>query len=257
MNLTATGTALKQQLIEQHASTIVDTQQFTFPLHTVNVSYHPIIKTPMDILMKMMLLSFQRAPIKDTDVLASILLVESLFIEDLTKKMQQAQIISKDEEGVYRLTEKGEQQLAAGVYEEQLELVTEEIQYSAIHEGILEGNLDAILEIDELPEPLSYVDEQLEQLNENRVIDQLQESAMQNVPGTDEQTEELITYITALTAHEAVQIHDIPLLLFILKDKRDDRLFGRVYNTFTGEWDSTLETFIHEHERVNWVNEYK
>lgn len=250
-------TELQAYLRTQHDAEIVNTREFTFPLHTVNVSYNPIVKTPMDILMKMMLKSFHRAPIKATDVLANILLVEPLFIEDLTKKMLASHLIEKDEEGIYCLTDIGHSQLAAGVYEEQLDLVTEEIFYSTIHEAMLSGDIEPILEIEELPEPLSYAEEKLESLDEKNVILQLQERLDQSIDfdSTDDEAANAQAFITSLQSYEAIQIQDIPCLLFILKDKKDDRLFARVYNMFTLQWDTALETFIQDHERTSWQSE--
>ena len=124
---------LINELENKHDAKVIHTKENSFPVFTTTVSYYPIQKTPMDILMKMMLIAFQKAPIKATDVLANILLVEPLFIEDLTSKMRQAHLIEMAEGEPYKLTSKGLGQLEAGIFEEQLELVTEEVYYSAHH----------------------------------------------------------------------------------------------------------------------------
>ena len=206
----------------------------------------------MDILMKMMLIAFQKAPIKATEVLANILLVEPLFIEDLTMKMLQADLIEISDDEIYKLTKKGFTQLEAGIFEEQLELVTEEAYYSAIHETIVNGDMDAIFELDDIPEPLAYVNEHIDSLNEHNVVEELQKMMLTNMEGVEDEKASPQLFVNAIDSYDIGSIQDIPITIFILKENRTDRLFARVFNYFTHDWDPILEQFVTANERPTW-----
>ena len=243
---------LRNELENKHDAKVIHTKDNSFPVFTTTLRYYPIQKTPMDILMKMMLIAFQKAPIKATEVLANILLVEPLFIEDLTMKMLQANLIEISEDATYKLTTKGFLQLEAGIFEEQLEIVTEEAYYSAIHETIINGDMDAIFEMDDIPEPLPYVEEQFDELNEINVVEVLQQSMLANMEDEDEAPATPQAFVSAIESYEIGSIQDIPMTIFILQENRTDRLFARVFNHFTNDWDSVLEQFVTENERSSW-----
>ena len=240
---------LMNELENKHDAKVIHTKDNSFPVFTTTIRYFPVQKTPMDILMKMMLIAFQKAPIKATEVLANILLVEPLFIEDLTMKMLQADLIEFGDDDTYKLTTKGFAQLEAGIFEEQLELVTEETYYSAIHETIINGDMDAIFELDDIPEPLAYVNEQIDVINEENVVEVLQQSMLANIE--DEKATPQV-FINAIESFEIGSIQDIPLSIFILKENGTDRLFARVFNHFINDWDPVLEQFVTENERASW-----
>ena len=243
---------LKNELENKHDAKVIHTKDNSFPVFTTTLRYYPIQKTPMDILMKMMLIAFQKAPIKATEVLANILLVEPLFIEDLTTKMLQADLIEMSDDDTYKLTTKGFTQLEAGIFEEQLEIVTEEAYYSAIHETIVNGDMDAIFEMDDIPEPLPYVDEEIAELKEANVVEVIQQSMLEDMEEDDEASATPQVFVSAIESYEIGSIQDIPLTIFILKENRTDRLFARVFNHFTNDWDSVLEQFVTENERSSW-----
>ena len=241
---------LRNELENKHDAKVIHTKDNSFPVFTTTLHYFPIKKTPMDILMKMMLISFQKAPIKATEVLANILLVEPLFIEDLTMKMLQANLIEISDDDTYKLTTKGFAQLEAGIFEEQLEIVTEEAYYSAIHETIVNGDMDAIFEMDDIPEPLPYVDEHIDELNEANVVEVLQQSMLAEIEEEAPTTPQ--AFVNAIESYEFGSIQDIPLTIFILKENQTDRLFARVFNHFLNDWDPVLEQFVTENERSSW-----
>ncbi len=242
---------LINELENKHDAKVILTKDNSFPIFTTTLCYYPVQKTPMDILMKMMLIAFQKAPIKATEVLANILLVEPLFIEDLTMKMVQADLIEIGDDDTYKLTTKGFAQLDAGIFEEQLELVTEEAYYSSIHHTIVYGDMDAIYEMDDIPEPLSYADEQVDELNEGNIVEVLQQSMLADTEEEDGKST-LQLFINAIESYEIGSIQDIPITIFVLKENRTDRLFARVFNHFTNNWDPVLDQYVTDNERSTW-----
>ncbi|MGM9949625.1 MAG: nucleoside-diphosphate sugar epimerase, partial [Lysinibacillus sp.] len=154
MELATLQKQLASQLTQMDGAKIVHEMSFCIPVHAFKVTYHPVLKKPMDILMKMMLMSFKTSVFKDGETLADVLLVEPLFINDLLKKMQKTGLVVK--EGTLQLTAKGEEQLGEGVYEEELDAVSDILQYSPLHSRFLPGDIEEVLDFDEFPDELSY-----------------------------------------------------------------------------------------------------
>jgi hypothetical protein len=243
--------SLQQQLLkelqqDQHIE-LKQCMHYSIPIHTIEVSYHPVMRSAMDILMKMMLLSFQKAKLKNVELLADILLVEPLFIHDLTNKMIRLGMIEKGEH--YSLTAKGEDQLLAGIFEEELELTSNFLQFSPLHHAVLEGDIEAFTELEEFPEAFPYMEsEEIEALEESLLIEKLQQLIVE-----ENGDQEIPTFITSITSTESIQINDIPILCFILYHQKQQLHFVRVYNTLTNAWDEQLEAIVHEHEKLSWA----
>lgn len=87
---------LTMQIEQQLEAKVLDVKEFTIPYSIVNVQYIPIIKKRMDILMKMLLTSYESGIFTKTEQLASILMVEPLFINDLTRQMERSKLITNN-----------------------------------------------------------------------------------------------------------------------------------------------------------------
>lgn len=253
MELHALQQKLANQLKQNQKIRIVHEASFCLPVHTLQVDYFPVQRTAMDILMKMMLLSFQKAKLSDAGLLADILLVEPLFIHDLTNKMVKTGLLSKSEDEVYELTAKGTQQLAEGIFDEQLDMQTRILQYSTIHRRFLDGDLEEVLDFDEFPELSKHLEqEELGDVPHQIIVDELM--ALQDDPDEDDDTQQ--TFITSLEKIEELQINDIPYFQFVCHEEEADRYFARVYNTLTNAWDEIVEQFINDQERTSWREKY-
>lgn len=118
MDLQNTVLQLQKELTQNPPVEIKKQMQYAIPIHTLEVKYHPVMRNVMDILMKMMLISFEKAKLKNVELLAEILLVELLFIHDLTNKMLRLGMIVKEQE--FALTAKGKAQLESGILKRNL-----------------------------------------------------------------------------------------------------------------------------------------
>ena len=246
MDLQTIEQNLLKQLEQNQTVTVKERMQYSIPIHTLQVSYHPVMRNAMDILMKMMLISFQKAKLKNAELLADILLVEPLFIHDLTNKMIRLGMIEKQD--VYSLTAKGQAQLQSGIFEEELELTNYFVQYSPLHKTIIEGDLDRLMDLEHFPDPFPYIDsEEIGEIKEGILIDYIQKE-LSNEPTEDE----IPTFITSIVSTESIQIYDVPILCFILFDQKEQRFIPRAYNTLTGAWDETIETLLLANEKENW-----
>lgn len=247
MELSTLQKQLANQLTQMDGAKILHETSFCIPVHSFKVTYNPVLKKPMDILMKMMLISFQTGAFKDGEELADVLLVEPLFINDLLNKMKKTELVEIEE--TLHLTTKGEKQLTEGIYEEELDAVSDILQYSPLHKSFLPGDIEEVLEFDEFPEELSYATGlEVEELKEQQMIEMLTDM--------QDSEEEENTFITSILSSEEIQISDVPCLAYILHDTKTDTLFARVYNTLTKEWDSKLEDVLHTNERTNWKERF-
>lgn len=230
---------------------IKDEQFVSVPVHTLEVSYHPVQRSVMDILMKMMLISYERATLNNADILADILLVEPLFIEDLTNKMMNLGMLEKSETGSIQLTAKGRLQKEQGVFEEQLPLQTEQLYYSPTHAQFMTGDIESFAELEELPALSPYAQEALGTFDEPALIDYL--TQLQPIPREDEPQ----TFVTEMEQLDSVQVNDIPLLQFICYDEKNERYFVKVWNSLQNEWDERMEELITANERTKWLSQYE
>lgn len=253
MELKSLQQQLAVQLESSTNSTIVNKDIWCIPIHTINVSYKPVLRTKMDILMKMLLISLQKAKFKNSEQLSEILLVEELFVQDLLLKMQKTGLIAKEED-VFHLTEKGLNQLANGVYEEDQEQATIELLYSSTHQSFFNGDIEEILDFEDFPDKLyrySSHDEELS-IEREKIITKIREIHVEEED--DERAEQF--FITSIDSFEDVQINDVPCLEFILLDEKKGLAHARVWNTLLDSWDTNLESQLQEKEQSLWKEKY-
>lgn len=245
MDLQQLQQSVKQQLLKNGWDILAE-QLYSVPVHTIEVSYHPVQRAVMDLLMKMMLISYERADIQEPDVLADILLVEPLFIHDLTNKMMNLGMLQRTDTGIIALTEKGRVQKEHGIFEEQLPLQSEQLYYSPTQAKFLTGDMDTLAELVDIPPASPYAVEALGTIDEAPLIDYLTE--LQPAP-VDEEPQ---TFVSEMVQLESVQVHDVPILQFICYEPQQDKLFMKVFNSLTNEWDLALEELITAKERTSW-----
>jgi len=203
----------------------------------------------MDILMKMLLITTQKAPFLNASTISDVLLVEELFIQDLLTKMEKMNLIERNEQG-YQITEKGKTQLASGIYEEDQEATSVELLYSPNHEFFLAGDLEEVLEYEDFPETIYRYNTQGEKptISEQVLLKEIQTFNMD-----DEENDHPDTiHITSIDEIEFQQINDIPCIEIILFDEKTDSISNRVWNTLLNKWDHDLENEITEKEGSTW-----
>ncbi|WP_274307029.1 nucleoside-diphosphate sugar epimerase [Solibacillus daqui] len=245
MDLQSLTDKLQQQILQQKDVSIEKQMIFSIPVHTLEVIYHPVMRNAMDILMKMMLISFNKARLTNAELLADILLVEPLLIHDLTNKMLGLGMIKKED--AFSLTAKGEAQLASGIFEEELDETSYFVQFSPLHEGILEGDLEQFEELEQFPEVFPTIDsEEIEEMNEAILIQYIQQQLSEQPLAEGE----VPSSISSVVSSSSVQINDVPVICFMAHNDAENQQFARVYNTLTGEWDAKLEALLFEFEKA-------
>ncbi|WP_144510366.1 hypothetical protein [Bacillus sp. FJAT-22090] len=244
---------LRNQLQQNSKVKIIDSTRWSIPIHSVEVEYKPVKRSKMDILMKMMLISFQKAEIERAEQLSELLLVEQLFVEDLINIMKRTGLIEKKGK-LFVLTDKGFQQLENGVFEEEQEQEKQVVLYSICHHAFLNGEIkpamdgEAELATYRFVEE-GYLDKELS-FEEGKIIDALHNDA----PDTTEGDVQIV--ISEIQSTTDLYIDDIPCFEFIVYNKEEDVLYARVWNTLIEKWDEKLEHELEEKERMAWREKY-
>lgn len=222
---------------------IINEERWKLPAVLYDVSFDRVKRLKMDILMKMLLLTFQEADIRRAATLSDMLFVEELFISDLIGKMQRTGLIGLEKQG-YRLTAKGYDYLGKGIFEEEMEGSETVIAYSAVHDDYWLAADDVFPETEDTLPVYRYPVKG--SLNKDRMYQLLSKE------GSNLGEESFQTLITGITGCiEQGTVH-IPCIEFQLYDQKQDIFYARVWNTLNSSWDETLEKQIEAREVVKW-----
>lgn len=242
---------LKKELLQNVQDKVVSSTAWTIPLHTIEVEYKPVKRIKMDVLMKMMLITCQKAKVTSAMQISELLLVEQLFMEDLINIMKRTQLIEIKNQ-VYTLTEKGIKQLNDGIFEEELGAQSQNLLYSPSHSTFLQGEIKPALDGEETLNLFRYASEEKVRFKwaEDILVDALQANGMEKVDG------DLQTVVSEIVSNTELYVDDVPCFEFILYNTSEDLLYARVWNTFLDQWDETLENELNEKERVIWREKF-
>ncbi|RHW43525.1 hypothetical protein D1B31_02390 [Neobacillus notoginsengisoli] len=238
---------LQATLLENPAVQIKKSLVWHMPVTTYSVAFSRVKRSKMEILMKMMLLTFEQTQIRRAANLSELLLVEELFIEDLLKKLQRMGLI-RLEKGAYILTPKGNNQLKTGIMEEELEEEATLLSYSPFHDEFWPEMNEPLPETDKDLPLYRYIYNQ-NRINEEKILRLLSETE------NGEEEDGFQTVVTAVNRFEQQKIEPMPCLEFQLYNKEQDTFFARVWNTRLGRWDEAFEKQIEEKERMKWREE--
>jgi DNA-binding IscR family transcriptional regulator len=235
---------LRLNLLENPANQIKNSIMWHLPVIIYNVTYKPVKRSQQDILMKMMLLTFEQTDIRRAANLAELLLVEELFVADLLSKMQRMGLVRLEKE-IFRLTTKGDEQLRSGIVVEDMEEESAALIYSPFHDAIWS----------ELNEPTSEAKEEKPifryTINQNLINeDQILQVLAEKENRLDENGLQIV--VADVSRFEQQKVVHVPCLEFQMYNKEQDIFFARVWNTGLNRWDDKLEKQIEEKERVEW-----
>lgn len=228
---------------------ILTSLTWSLPVHSIEITYQTVKRTKMDILMKMMLIAFQKGAIETAEELSELLLVDPLFINDLINLMTRTKIIEKRGSS-FALTDEGVQQLTLGIFVHEPESATQKALFSPCHQSFLQAELK--LDSSEGLEVYRWYDE-----FSDWAIDSLEDSFLRNVlqdVESDEGNSQIV--VSEILSATAEQIVQIPCLEFQLYSKTDDLFYVRVWNILLQRWDETLENQLNDKERKQLREKY-
>lgn len=234
---------LRSNLLANPGVSIIKDQVWKLPIVLYDVKFSRVKRLKMDILMKMLLLSFQEADIHRVANLAEMLLVEELFIRDLIGKMERTGLIQLEKKG-YKLTAKGYVYLEKGIFEEDMDEGKALISYSAVHGEYLLTDGSRGPGVEETLPLYRYAVEG--SADKDRMYQLL------STEGPDSGEENFQVIVTGITSCKESDLDYIPYVEFQLYDKKQDVFYARVWNTVADAWDELLAKQIEEREVVEW-----
>lgn len=241
---------LTKELQQDDRIQVMDTLRWNLPVYSIAIEYETVKRTKMDILMKMMLIAFQKGEIRNVEMMSEILLVEPIFIEDLIRKMSGARMIEKREE-VFSLTEAGQAQLARGIFEHERESGVVEAVYSPTHRSFLFGAGEATEEeLEDYRHLEKFHDWTVASLADGVLLDAVKKMDVESVEG---QTQTVVAEIVSARTKE---VETVPCVEYRLYNIAEDVMYARVWNTMLERWDETLEDELHEKDRQQWREKY-
>lgn len=230
---------LARELLQDLHVQIVERGDFSVPVQAIEVQYTPISRAPMDVLMKMILLVIKKMPIKSPTQISELLYVEILFITDILQALMRERMLTQDTS--YHLTEKGEQQLTLGIFEQQLDTTVDTLLYSALHDAFVTSGLEEIEANVYFPKPLEDVPETIN-IEDEIYCAQLTQSTAQ--------------LVTAIEQVNYQQVYDVPCLYFVLYNKEEDSYYARVWHVLDAQWDALVEAKLNQQQRLVWREKY-
>ncbi|MDN4608034.1 hypothetical protein [Sporosarcina highlanderae] len=237
---------LRNEILRDPNVKLLATEEWTLPIQTIDVEFETVKRTKMDVLMKMLLIAFRTSGFSAIEEVSEILVVEPLFIQDSIDRMSRAGLIVMNGD-VYSLTEAGRQQLDSGTFVESPEIEEATVHYSPSHELFLTG------------EPGDDEGKTYRYAAEFRHVNKIRESEWRaaldqlDITISEGDSQKVVHAILSVNELERVSV---PCLEFRLHQTAEDRLFARVWNTMTGQWDETLEKQIMEKEIAEWRERY-
>jgi hypothetical protein len=235
---------LRSNLLENQANQIKKSLMWHLPVITYHVTYKPVKRSQQDILMKMMLLTFEQTEIRRAANLSELLLVEELFISNLLSKMQRMGLIILEKE-IYQLTTKGYEQLKSGIVIEEMEEESTSLIYSPFHDEIWPELNEPLPETNEKLPLFRYVTKQ-SLISKDQILQELTEREVR----LDENGFQIV--VGDVTNYEQQKVEQIPCVEFQMYNKEQDIFYARVWNTGLKRWDDRLEKQIEEKERLEW-----
>ncbi|QTD41018.1 hypothetical protein [Sporosarcina sp. Te-1] len=238
---------LQTELLRDANVKLLAAETWGLPVHSLEIAYETVKRTKMDILMKMLLISFRKAPFQSAEEVSDMLLVEPLFIQDMIEAMARAGLITKKEAG-YSLTDAGHQQLESGIYVQPPEREEQTAYFSPAHDSFLQGDVKQTKSKVFRHAGNSWQAKDISEEKLREILEQLQDV------GEGEQEQRSIHSIQSVTEMDS---HSVECFEFRLHHVTNDRMFVRVWNTMTGEWDNVLEQCIIERDLNEWRKMYK
>ncbi|MGG0642970.1 hypothetical protein ABE021_03335 [Sporosarcina gallistercoris] len=241
---------LQKELQQSLDNKVLSELSWTLTAQKVLISYETVTKTKMDVLMKMMLMTLQQLSIEHPEELAQVLGVELLFVEDLLSMMEGAGLVVKKD--VWSVTELGVTQLTTGMLLHEIQTEEAVLLVSPLHNEFLEAERPQ--QFMERQEPFRYEEDpsswSTKGLTTEFVRNQLTELVEQD------NTSEWQRVVEQVLKIEKVGQVQIPCFEFHIHNMDQDALYARIWNTYTDQWDETLEQLVMTKERSNWRRRY-
>lgn len=248
-----------KQFTEQPHLRLLGSEAWVFPIQLADVQMKTVVRSQMDVLMKMILKILKKLAVKEANEIGELLAVETIFVEHMLALLIQNKMVEKTE-GLYQLTPLGTEHLNRGTFvhdptDEQIDLF-----YSPYHQEVLTHDYEEqmIEDTDDLAEYRIETDtpqKDVTTLDDDQITQMILDSGYEVlVDDGQKQIEE----ITSIQVKETVPT---VCFEFHLHDTTEDLVYVRVWNTWIGSFDVAFETELNQKEasrlRIQYIEQAK
>lgn len=233
-------------LLEQRHLRLLGSESWGFPLQLANIQMTTGIRSQMDVLMKMILKILGKLDVKHTEEISELLAVENIFVDHMLKLMIQNQMVEINE-GFYRLTDLGMEQLKVGTFVHDSLEEEVEVAFSPYHNDALirDTNQTSAEADDQLPDYRFGEDNNqlnVNELEDSQIIQIIEDSGFEFIV---ENGQKQIEEICSIELQDTLRV---ACFEFHMHDTTEDTVFIRVWNTWTGQFDVQFETELNQKE---------
>lgn len=237
---------ISAMLVEQSHLRLLGNDSWFFPLQLANIQMKTVVRSQMDVLMKMILKILERLEVKQANEISELLAVESIFIEHMLELMIQSNMVERID-SIYRLTPSGSMHLTKGTFAHDQMEEDVEIAYSSYHNDSLNRDHGFnIVDKDEYEPDFRFKEEteltDVTKLDDSQLRQMIQDSDYEFLVENGQKSIEEICSIELKENLRAV------CLEFHLHDRTEDTVFIRVWNTWTGKFDPLFENELNQKE---------
>lgn len=255
MQIASEMSKVSATFLEQPHLRILGSESWVFPLQQAEVQIKTVVRSQMDVLMKMILKILVRLEVKQANEISELLAVETIFVEHMLELMMKNKMVGKIED-TYQLTSSGLTQLKQGAFEHDSIEEYVKMAYSPYHNEVLnrENEQNGLDENENIP------DFQFENNVNQSVVTELEDSHIrQMIEDTGyefivENGRKLIEEICSIELKESLRA---VCFEFHLEDRTEDAVFIRVWNTWTGRFDSRFEDELNQKKASKLREHYK
>lgn len=240
-------TKLRNQLLRNSGVKVLDETIWDLPIYTYEVSYAPVRRFRLDILMRMILHVIEEMPIRRALAIAELLYVEELFVEDMLQKMLANGLLLQEKE-VYKLTPQGKRQLQAGVFEEEQPEAFEQIYYSEFHENFMPTEWEADLK----EQPVQTFRHLIQHDPIEATEELLLEGVRLSLAERKEHIGDFVEAVDQLVDFDDGERQWVTCYEYRLLDTQENTTYVRVWNPLLNGWDPGLEAIIEDKEALDW-----
>ena len=231
-------------LLEQSHLRMLGNDCWVFPLQQAEIQMKTVVRSQMDVLMKMILKILDRLEVKEPNEISELLAVETIFVDHMLSLMKQNNIVEKIDT-IFRLTTSGSMHLTKGTFAHDPMDEEVEISFSSYHNVSLKRDYGInIVDEDEKVADFRFTDE-----TEKVAVTKLADSHIRQM--IDDSDYEFIVengqkVIEEISSVELKQTLRVVYLEFHLHDRTEDTIFIRVWNTWTGKFDPRFEDELNQ-----------
>jgi len=243
-----------KQFTEQPHMRLLGSEAWVFPIQLADVQMKTVVRSQMDVLMKMILKILKKLDVKEANEIGELLAVETIFIEHMLTLLKQNKMVEKAE-GLYQLTPLGTEHLNRGTFvhdptDEQIDLF-----YSPYHQEVLTHDYEQPM-IEETDNLAEY---RIEQETTQKDVTSLDDDQMTQIileSGYEILVDDGQKQIDEITSIQLKETVPAVCFEFHVHDTTEDLVFIRVWNTWTGSFDVAFETELNQKEASRLRKEY-